>query len=250
MTKELKVEIQSKQYSVDGSSLLVLEKLSFEVAEGEHFSLIGPSGCGKTTLLRIIAGLDLEFRGRVTVGGKPIYGPGRERGLVFQESRLLPWLTVEGNIAFALATDLPDRERRERVRRVLVMMNLTAFARALPSQLSGGMAKRVALARALVNGPDTLLFDEPFSGLDLFTKLALQDEIIKLVRRTGVTMLMVTHDLDEALALSDKIALLSHRPARVCALYTVPSRDRAEGSSELRSEIYSQLQIITREVER
>ncbi len=206
----------SKTYRAsDGSPVPVLDHLSLTVAAGEMAALVGPSGCGKSTLLRLIAGLDAPTAGGSWIGAAPITGPGAERGLVFQDPSLFPWLTVRGNIEAGLVARGLLRRRRHEVDEYMTLVGLEGFADAYPHQLSGGMAQRAALARALINHPKILLLDEPLGSLDAFTRMRMQDEAMRLWQARGTTMLLVTHDIDEAIYMSDRIVLLSPRPCRV-----------------------------------
>lgn len=211
----------------------VLAGLDLDVAAGEIVALVGPSGCGKSTLLRLVSGLDTDFGGEVRIGDEPVRGPTASVGLVFQEPRLFPWLTVAQNAAFAL----PDRASAASsaiVRDTLAAVGLADWAEALPKQLSGGMAQRTALARALVTRPQVLLLDEPFSALDAFTRMKLQDYLLRAWERFRPTLLLVTHDLDEAVYLADRVVLLSERPGRVQQTLTVPAqRPRARTDATL-----------------
>jgi sulfonate transport system ATP-binding protein len=189
-----------------------LDGVALTVAPGEVVSLVGPSGCGKSTLLRIVAGLDRAFTGQVAVGGRPVTCPSPEVGVVFQEPRLMPWLTVAENIAFGTEGVSPwNPVVAEAARQV----GLGDFLKAYPRQLSGGMAQRCAIARALLPRPSVLLLDEPFSALDAFTRMNLQDLLLDLAATRGTTMLLVTHDVDEALYLSDRVLVLAAHPGRV-----------------------------------
>ncbi len=192
----------------------VLGGVDLAVAAGEIVALVGPSGCGKSTLLRLVAGLDIRYKGEVRVGDLHVCGPNPAVGVVFQEPRLFPWLRVAENVAFGL----PDRGSARAevlVGETLAVVGLAEHARALPKHLSGGMAQRVALARALVAEPQVLLLDEPFSALDAFTRMRLQDHLLAAWARYRPTLLLVTHDLDEAVYLADRVVLLTERPARV-----------------------------------
>ncbi|MFM8274775.1 MAG: ABC transporter ATP-binding protein [Gemmata sp.] len=208
----LRVAVRRKAYA---GGPAVLGGLEFTVDRGEFVTLLGSSGCGKTTLLRLIAGLDTDYDGEITVAGVPVRGPGPDRGVVFQESRLLPWLTAEQNVAFALPAGVPRAERARRVAQILELVHLSAAARAWPHQLSGGMEKRVALARGLVNLPAVLLLDEPLAAVDLSVRFALQEEVARVHDRERLTTLLVTHDVDEAVHLSDRVLVVGGRPARV-----------------------------------
>ena len=184
------------------------------VGRGEIVGVVGTSGCGKSTLLRIIGGLEPATAGTVRIDGEPVHGPRPEIGIVFQEPRLMPWLTVAGNVTFGL-DGVPRARREALVEAALAKVGLTRFAGALPRELSGGMAQRVALARALVTEPEILLLDEPFSALDAFTRIRLQDELLRLWAIDRPTLLFVTHDIDEALVLADRIIVLRGHPGRI-----------------------------------
>jgi ABC-type nitrate/sulfonate/bicarbonate transport system ATPase subunit len=231
--------------AADGSLVPVLDRLSLTVAAGEMAALVGPSGCGKSTLLRLAAGLDAPTAGEVRVGAAPITGPSAERGLVFQDPNLFPWLTVRGNIQAGLVARGVLRRRRHEVDEYMALVGLEGFADAYPHQLSGGMAQRAALARALINHPKVLLLDEPLGSLDAFTRMRMQDEVLQLWQARGTTMLLVTHDIDEAVYMSDRIFLLTPRPCRVERVIDVPlarPRDRnSPGFLRLRAEILEAL---------
>jgi len=184
----------------------VLERLTLSIQSGEIVSLVGPSGCGKSTLLRILAGLDRDFNGEILLEGMPQQGPSSSIGVIFQEPRLLPWLSVADNVAFPAG---PRRGHDPRVRELLAEVGLAEAREYLPKQLSGGMAQRVAIARGLFSKPDLLLLDEPFSAVDAMTRMRLQDLLLTLTRSHGTAALLVTHDLDEALYLSDRVLLLA-----------------------------------------
>ena len=198
-----------------GQPLLALDHVALDVGAGELVSLVGPSGCGKSTLLRLIAGLDKPTAGEVWVGGERVTGPSADRGLVFQDPTLFPWLTVRRNIESGLVARGVRRQQRHEVDEYLRLVGLVEFADVYPHQLSGGMAQRAALARALVNHPRVLLLDEPLGALDQFTRMRMQDELLRLWAARGTTLLLVTHDVDEALYLSDRIAVMTPRPGRV-----------------------------------
>jgi NitT/TauT family transport system ATP-binding protein len=212
----LEVRHLSHRFARKATALAVLDDVSLSAAPGAFVALVGPSGSGKTTLLRLIAGLEQPTQGEVWVNGRPIAGPDPSRALVFQEPTLFPWRTVWQNIALGLEA----RGRRvpkddPRVRAVLERVGLSAFATAYPLQLSGGMAQRAALARVLVNEPALLLLDEPLGQLDALTRLAMQRELLRLWDSDSFTALLVTHDVDEALVLADRVIVLSARPGRV-----------------------------------
>jgi ABC-type nitrate/sulfonate/bicarbonate transport system ATPase subunit len=215
-TGSLRLEGVTKDYRLDGGRVPVLDDVSIDVAPGEFVSIVGSSGCGKSTLLRLIVGLDGDFGGRITVDGRPISGVGLERGIVFQDHRLLPWLTVAQNVELALDPRTYAAEARRRVvADHLTLVGLTGFEDAYPRQLSGGMAQRAAIARGLVNRPSLLLLDEPLGALDALTRLRLQDELLRIWEAERTTMVLVTHDVDEALYLSDRVLVMSPRPGRV-----------------------------------
>jgi ABC-type nitrate/sulfonate/bicarbonate transport system ATPase subunit len=194
---------------------VALEGTSFSVRAGELVSVIGPSGCGKSTLLRLLAGLEPPTSGELAIGTEPIAAPNAERGLVFQDPNLFPWLTVRRNVQAGLvARGLLHQKRRE-VDDFLRLVGLESFANAYPHHLSGGMAQRAALARALVNHPKVLLLDEPLGALDAFTRMRMQDEVLRLWEARGTTMLLVTHDIDEAIYMSDRILIMTARPGRM-----------------------------------
>ena len=191
-----------------------LESFSLSVAPGEIVAIVGGSGCGKSTTLRAIAGLDAPSRGRVTLDGAAIAAPHEKIGLIFQEPRLLPWLTVAGNVAFGIE-HLPHSEKDKRVVAALARVGLADKAKAWPRELSGGQAQRVAIARALVARPQVLLLDEPFSALDAFTRADLQDHLLALCADSKPTLILVTHDVDEAITLADRIMVMRPRPGRL-----------------------------------
>ncbi len=201
--------------AADGRTTPALERFSLSVGAGEMVSLIGPSGCGKSTLLRLIAGLDSPTTGELRIGNQLITGPSADRGLMFQDANLFPWLSVRRNIQSGLVARGLLRERGHEVEEFLRLVGLDGFADAYPHQLSGGMAQRAALARALVNHPRVLLLDEPLGALDQFTRMRMQDEVLRVWQARGTTMLLVTHDIDEAIYMSDRIAILTPRPGRI-----------------------------------
>jgi NitT/TauT family transport system ATP-binding protein/sulfonate transport system ATP-binding protein len=214
---------------------------------GEFVTLIGPSGCGKTTLLRLVAGLDAPDKGSVALGDEAIRAPDPSRGYVFQQGGLFPWLTVEQNIASGLSMRGVYRSEKSHVAEYVRLVGLDGFEKSWPHQISGGMAQRVAIARALINGPEALLLDEPMGALDSFTRADLQDKLLELWQGYGTTMLLVTHDVDEAIYLSDRIAIMTPRPGRISEVIPVKfPRPRDRGSVdflELRRHILEKLHL-------
>jgi ABC-type nitrate/sulfonate/bicarbonate transport system ATPase subunit len=203
------------------------------VRAGELVSVVGPSGCGKSTLLRLVAGLDTAGSGELHVGNEPITGPSAERGLVFQDPNLFPWLTVRRNIQAGLVARGLFHSKRHEVDEFMRLVGLEAFANAYPHHLSGGMAQRVALARALINHPKVLLLDEPLGTLDAFTRMRMQDEVLRLWQARRTTMLLVTHDIDEAIYMSDRIVIMTPRPGRIERIIPVTlNRPRQRNSPE------------------
>ncbi len=217
----MSVVIESLNRSFIKSQQVVhaLQEVNLHIKKGEFITIIGPSGCGKSTLLKIIAGLDLNFKGKVKIGNADITGPGKEKGFIFQEHRLFPWLTVEKNIAADLS--LRDPEVRRKVDELIEIVRLTGFEKSYPRELSGGMAQRVAIARALLRDPEVLLLDEPFGALDAFTRTHLQDVLLDIWKKKGTTMILVTHDLDESIYLGNRVVIMSPRPGRVSNIISI-----------------------------
>src|SRR6266516_652801 len=240
----LRVQDVSKSFPAPDDPLTrrqALSNISLSLAVGELVSLIGPSGCGKSTLLRLVAGLDSPDSGELFIGSERITGPNAERGLVFQDPNLFPWLTVSRNIEAGLVARGVLKEQGYEVKEFMRLVGLEAFANAYPHHLSGGMAQRVALARALINHPKILLLDEPLGALDAFTRMRMQDEVLRLWQSRRTTMLLVTHDIDEAIYMSDRIIIMTQRPGTIDQIIQVPlDRPRDRSSSDflsLRSEI-------------
>ncbi|MEC9313080.1 MAG: ABC transporter ATP-binding protein [Pseudomonadota bacterium] len=207
----------SKAFDIGrGKTLQAVQDVSFSVEKNSICVLLGPSGCGKSTILRMIAGLETATEGEIVVGGRKVDGPGRDRGMVFQAYTSFDWLTVRKNVEFGMKiNDVPAQERRERAEHFLNLVGLSKFADAYPSQLSGGMRQRVAIARTLANDPEVLLMDEPFGALDAETRWLMQELMIDVAEKTNTTMVIVTHDLEEAIFLADKIVFLSSHPGRL-----------------------------------
>lgn len=225
----LYIENVSKQFD---NGFNALEGITLKIKPGEIVTLVGTSGCGKSTLLRIVAGLDFPTLGGVLIDNELITEPHPKVGLVFQEPRLMPWLTVQENIQFGLQ-HLPPGDRQQRSQEVLAKVHLSQFAHSLPRQLSGGQAQRVAIARALVTQPEILLLDEPFSALDAFTRTQLQDHLLEIWAYDQPTLLLVTHDVEEALVLSDRIIMLHPHPGRIHQMLQVDlPRPRQRSSTQ------------------
>jgi NitT/TauT family transport system ATP-binding protein len=239
----------SKVYSAARrASVTALEDVSLAVADHEIVALIGPSGCGKSTLLRMIAGLDTDFTGELRWTEPP--RPGKDIGFVFQEPALLPWRTVSRNVALGLESR--DRSRddiRERVRELLAMVGLSDFADSYPSELSGGMRQRVAIVRALAYDPRVLLMDEPFGALDAITRDRLQDDLLRIWEQTRKTIVLVTHSVEEAAYLADRVVVLAPRPGRVKAIHEVPLPRERDGSTRLTPEFTEFAGLLRSELE-
>ena len=216
MNGEIKINNVKKIFNQGAAEEVVaLNGVDFTIPAGSFVSLIGPSGCGKTTLLRCIAGLEKPTLGEVSVDGSKITRPGSDRGFAFQQANLFPWLTIRDNIAFGLKARHIYKNHKNDVDEFINLVGLKGFEKSFPHQLSGGMNQRASLARALVGHPKILLLDEPLGALDAFTRMTMQDEILRLKKEYNTTMVMVTHDVDEAVYLSDYVVVMSARPARV-----------------------------------
>ncbi|MND88470.1 Aliphatic sulfonates import ATP-binding protein SsuB [compost metagenome] len=206
----------NKHFPQENKPLTVLNQIDLEIQQGEFISIVGSSGCGKSTLLRLIAGLDREYEGEIRLNGQPVQGPDLKRGLIFQEHRLLPWLTVNENVGLALEeTALSPAEKKKLIQDHIELVGLKGFEKSYPHQLSGGMSQRVAIARGLVNKPDILLLDEPFGALDAITRDILQKELQRIWEKEKITMILVTHDIEEAVFLGDRVVVMSARPGKI-----------------------------------
>lgn len=216
MSKVPKVVLEniSKTFKTKEKTTNVLSDINVTVYEGEFITIIGASGCGKSTLLRIIAGLDTEYEGVLKIDNQITKTISQNRGMVFQDHRLFPWMTVEENIAFGLNNHTQE-QRKEIVRYYIDLIGLHGFEKAKPSQLSGGMSQRVAIARALSIQPDILLFDEPFGALDAMTRISMQQEVLNIREKEKTTMMLVTHDIEEAILLGDRVLVMSRNPGRI-----------------------------------
>ncbi len=219
MGENLRISNVNKTFSIKEGEVQALKDINIEVQKGEFVCIVGASGCGKSTLLRIISGLESADNGTIFLGEKALQGPGKERGLIFQESRLFPWLSVGANIEFGIAEEdkkaLGKARVNEKVDEALRLVQLENFKKAFPYQLSGGMQQRISIARALVGDPDILLLDEPLGALDALTRIQMQNEILRIWKEEKKTMILVTHDIDEAIYLGDRIIVLSSRPGKV-----------------------------------
>jgi NitT/TauT family transport system ATP-binding protein len=226
----IQVENVEKSFGVNGHAMPALVDTTLEIEAGEFLCLLGPSGCGKSTLLNIVAGFMPPTRGRVLVDGRPVTGPGRERGVVFQEYALFPWLTVAENVEFGpRLAGRPPAERRELVARYVTMVGLTEHRAKFPAQLSGGMKQRVAIARALANTPSIVLMDEPFGALDAQTREIMQDELSRIQRLEHKTIVFVTHSIREAVYLGDRVVVMTRSPGRIKEVFSIKlpeARDR------------------------
>jgi ABC-type nitrate/sulfonate/bicarbonate transport system ATPase subunit len=234
----------------NGNPVHALKDINLAIKEGEFVSIVGPSGCGKTTLLRLVAGLDKAESGVITIDGVEIKKPGAEQGFVFQQASLFPWATVYENVAAGLKARKVFETQKTRVDEYIKMMGLSGFEKSFPHEISGGMAQRVAIIRALINEPKVLLLDEPLGALDAFKRIELQTLLLDVWHRTGTTMLMVTHDVDEAIILSSRIVIMTPRPGEIVdvidvAKYDIPQpRDRNDDNFiALRKKIMESLHL-------
>jgi NitT/TauT family transport system ATP-binding protein len=230
--------IQARNLSVEyertreKSRLVALKDFALDIWAGEFITLVGPSGCGKSTFLNVLGGLHKPSAGEVLINGRPVTGPGPDRAMVFQDYGLLPWRTVEKNVEFGLEMRGQLNERgREQVRRYIAMVGLEGFEQSYPRELSGGMRQRVGLARALAIEPRILMMDEPFAAVDLITRELMQDELARIIAATGQTVIFITHSVDEAIALGDRLVVVSGRPGRVKAIHPINlARPRVKGT--------------------
>ena len=219
----IKIKGLNKYYQdEDGEPVQALKDINLEIQDGEFVCIVGPSGCGKSTLLEIVAGLLAHTSGEILLDDAPVNGTSRDIGVVFQDASLYPWKTIKKNIAFGMnISGVPKREQEERVNKYVSMMNLRGFEDKYPSQLSGGMRQRAGIARALVMNPKVILMDEPFSAVDHLTRCTLQEELIKIRQEEKKTVLFVTHDINEAVYLADRVILLSPRPSSIQEEYVI-----------------------------
>ncbi len=233
------------EYPLEGSRFRALQDVNVSVADREFVSLLGPSGCGKSSLLNIVAGFVRPTSGRVLVGGREVRGPGRDRGLVFQEHALFPWMTVRENIEFGPKVNgVPRQAREKKVRDLIALVGLTGFENAFPKQLSGGMRQRVGVSRALATDPDILLLDEPFSALDEQTRHSVQQEFVRIWQQTKQTVLLVTHSIEESIVMSDRVVVMATKPGRVKAVIDIDlprPRDDTDPSFVAKKRLISEL---------
>jgi NitT/TauT family transport system ATP-binding protein len=242
--QKLRVEHLGMVYERDGESIAALEDINLDVSEGEFICIVGPSGCGKSTLLNVLAGFLSSTSGSVTIDGERVSGPDPRRILVFQEHGVFPWLTVEGNIGFGLSK-LPRAQREERIAHYVQTVRLQGFEHTYPSELSGGMKQRLQVARALAVNPDILYLDEPFGALDSITRVIMRGELLRIWQNERRTIIFVTHDIDEAVQLADRVVVLSSRPARIKDVLTIdiphPRNISSPRYLELRDELLKQI---------
>ncbi|MBQ7429516.1 MAG: ABC transporter ATP-binding protein [Butyrivibrio sp.] len=238
---KLAIKNVSKEFKNRSRTVKAIEDVSFNVNKGEFVSIIGPSGCGKTTLLRLITGLERDYEGSIILNGKRVEKPGLDRGVVFQDHRLLPWLTIEENLTIGIKGD--KKQFASLVKNVLKKVDLEGFEKAYPSQLSGGMSQRASIARALLREPEILLLDEPLGALDALTRYSMQEELEKIWLNNKTTMIMITHDIEEAVYLSDRIVVLDTRPCSVKEIIDInlphPRDRKSRRFEEYRSNVVS-----------
>jgi NitT/TauT family transport system ATP-binding protein len=235
-TSKILFENVGKVFQARGASVTALQEINLDVRPGEFLVIVGPSGCGKSTLLDLLGGLATPTTGRILVDGREVTGPGLDRGVVFQQYALLPWRTALGNVQFGLeAKHVPRRERAERAREYLDLVGLAGFHDRYPHELSGGMKQRVAIARSLAFDPDVLLMDEPFAALDAQTREDLQDLMLSIWAETGKTIVFITHGIDEAVYLGQRVAVLTSRPGRLKQVVDIPITARS-ATEDLRSD--------------
>ena len=235
----------SKYYTgTDEKEVQALKDVNFTVKEGEFVCIVGPSGCGKSTLLEVIAGLLDATSGEITLDDKKIKGTSRDIGVVFQDASLFPWRTISRNVAFGMEiAKIPKKEQEKRIEKYIEMVNLKGFEHKYPSQLSGGMRQRTGLARTFAMEPKVILMDEPFSAVDHLTRCKLQEELISIWEKEKKTIIFVTHDINEAVYLADRIILLSPRPSSVQKIYEVPHKEKRDRNAKALIDIASEVVI-------
>jgi sulfonate transport system ATP-binding protein len=227
----LEIKHIKQEFIIDNKKIEVLKDVELDIANGEIICLVGPSGCGKSTLLKIILGLSRATSGEILLDGENLVKPSaKEIGIIFQESRLFPWSSVEKNIEFGITEKLDKEEKKKQIAEHIALVGLNGFEKALPGQLSGGMQQRVSIARSLINRPRVLLLDEPFGALDAFTKITMQQELLRIWEQEKMTLIVVTHDIDEAIYLADRVVVMSDKPGGVKKIIPISmgrERDRA-----------------------
>lgn len=247
--KILSLKNVCKSFDISGSKINVLKEINLDISEGEFVCIVGKSGCGKSTLLRLISGLEYCSDGEIYISGNKVNGPCLACGMIFQEARLFPWLRVKDNVAYGISeSDRKSNSKKELsslIRKYISLVNLDGFENAYPQQLSGGMQQRVSIARALIERPKVLLLDEPFGALDAITRMNMQNEILRIWREQKATMILVTHDIDEAIYLADRVIVLSNHPGEVKKSIPIelprPRRRTGIDFSEMRRNIYIEL---------
>lgn len=245
---ELKISNIKKNFKIDGKQVEILQNITLDIKKGEFISIVGSSGCGKSTLLRIIAGLETATEGEILVGNRLVDKPSADVGMVFQEARLYPWMRTKDNVCYGISGEKrrhwSKREQEEKARELIELVGLEGFENAWPRQLSGGMQQRASIARALINNPDVLLLDEPFGALDALNRINMQMEIMRIWEQEKKTMIMVTHDIDEAIFLGDRVIVMSNKPGVIKEIFDVNlprARDRTSVEfAMLRKKIYAQ----------
>jgi sulfonate transport system ATP-binding protein len=246
MSVILDIHRLNKSFATPQGAVQALSDIELKVRQGEFITIIGPSGCGKSTLLKIIAGLDVEHNGQVLLESRQVDRPSIDKGFIFQEHRLFPWLTVEKNIAADL--NLKDPEVRRRVDELIQLVRLGGFEKAYPRELSGGMSQRVAIARALLRNPKVLLLDEPFGALDAFTRSHLQEVLLDIWQRNQTTMILVTHDIDEAVFLANRVVIMNARPGTIRRIIPVdlpfPRKKASTSFQEIRHKVLNEFERV------
>lgn len=242
--RNLKINHVKKVFQINNEDYEVLSDINVSIRQGEFISIVGASGCGKSTLLRMIAGLDKPTQGEISIGDEVIEKPSIKVGMIFQESRLFPWLSVEKNVEFGIHESLTSKEKQEIAHKYIDLVGLKSFEKALPKQLSAGMQQRVSIARALINNPSVLLLDEPFGALDALTRINMQNEVLKIWEQQKTTMILITHDIDEAIFLSDRIFIMGKNPGEIKKTINVDiARPRGRNTYDfmkIRKEIYKE----------
>lgn len=244
INKALSIKNINKNFMIDNEEVKVLSDINLDIKPGEFISIVGSSGCGKSTLLKLIVGIGKATRGEVTLGNKKVTKPTVDCGMIFQESRLFPWLNIEQNIEFGISKKVSKVDKKELISRHIELVGLKGFEKALPNQLSGGMQQRVSIARALVNKPSVLLLDEPFGALDALTRINMQNEVLRIWVAEKTTMILVTHDIDESIYLGDRVVVMSSRPGTIKKIIPIDlprPRDRnSQDFARIRKEIYNE----------